>query len=215
MPKKVKKMSPRSINVNRNKGFAITAAVLVVILVVVLGILIFTGGNDSKREIVAQESEENSNGSEESATPTTATTTGLSIEQVEVPPLSINRRRNPFRPLLDQKSRIECALEEVAPITPLGGGIVTVPPELERGHSGGPATEAEVVSTIVTLEDIFEEDGKLYASITVADQLFGKVVQGETFAESYKLLVLSRESGATILFGDERFTFFVGQSIYW
>ena len=216
MPRKVKKMSPKVIDVNRNKGFAIIAAVLVGILVVVLGTLIFTGGkgNDGKKGISAQESEGDSTGSEEGET--TTTTTGISIEQVDVPPLSINRRRNPFKPLLDKKRTIACEIEEAAPVEPLGGGIVTVPPELERGRTGPAETgEPEVVSTIVTLEDIYEDDGKLYASIRVADQLFAKVVEGETFAENYKLLVLDRVSGATVLFGDERFSFFVGQSIYW
>ena len=217
MTRKVKKMSPKAIDVNRNKGFAITAAVLVGILVVVLGTLIFTGdkGNDGKKGISAQESEGDSTGSEEGET--TTTTTGISIEQVEVPPLSINRRRNPFKPLIDKKRTISCTIEESAPVQPLGGGIVTVPPELERGRTGDPAEtgETEVVSTIVTLEDIYEEDGKLFASIRVADQLFGKLVEGDTFAENYKLLVLDRVSGATVLFGDERFSFFVGQSIYW
>ena len=217
MPRKVKKMSPKSIEASRNRGLAITAAILVAILVVVLGITVFTGGkdNDVKSRIVAQESEDATPAAEEGAE--TTTTEGITIEQVDVPPLSINRRRNPFKPLIDKKSTISCEIGELAPIQPLGGGLVTVPPELERGRTGGPAEtgEPELVSTIITLEDIYEEDGKLYASIRVADQQFSKVVEGETFAENYKLLVLDRVSGATVLFGDERFSFSVGQSIYW
>lgn len=209
MPNKVKKMSPRAIDSNRNKGFAITAAVLVAILVVVLGILVLTGGkgNDGKMGIVAQESEKKE---EDTTTPTTT----LTLDQVEVPPLSINRRRNPFKPLTDQKSSISCEIEAAAPVEPLGGGVVTVPPELERGRSGDPAV-TEIVSTIVTLENVYDEDGKLFARVRVADQLFEKVAVGDSFALYYKLLALGRESGATLLYGDERFTFFVGQSIYW
>lgn len=216
MTREVKKMSPKSIEASRNRGLAITAAILVAILVVVLGITVFTGGkdNNSKSRIVAQESEATP-AAEEGAE--TVTTEGLTIEEVQVPPLSINRRRNPFKPLIDKKSTITCELGESPPVQPLGGGLVTVPPELERGRTGDPAEtgEPEVVSTIITLEDIYEEDGKLYASIRVADQLFSKVVEGETFAENYKLLVIDRVSGATVLFGDERFSFSVGQSIYW
>jgi len=216
MTGKVKKMRPRAIEENRGKWSAITAGVLAILLVVILGVLIFTGGGgDGNRGIVAQESEEATPAAEEGTE--TTTTEGLTIEQVEVPPLSINRRRNPFRPLICWKQTWACDIEEAAPVEPLGGGLVTVPPELERGRTGDPAEtgEPEVVSTIITLEDIYEEDGKLYASIRVADQLFSKVVEGETFAENYKLLVLDRASGATVLFGDERFSFYVGQSIYW
>lgn len=215
MTGKVKKMRPREIEESRGKWLAITAGVLAILLVVVLGVLIFTGsGGDGDRGIVAQESEEATPAAEEGAE--TTTTEGLTIEQVEVPPLSINRRRNPFRPLISMKQTISCEITESSPIEPLGGGLVTVPPELERGRTGPAETgEPEVVSTIITLEDIYEEDSKLYASIRVADQLFSKVVEGETFAENYKLLVLDPASGATVLFGDERFSFYVGQSIYW
>jgi len=216
MTGKVKKMRPRAIEENRGKWLGITAGVLAILLVVILGVLVFTGGGgDGNRGIVAQESEEATPATEEGVE--VESTEGLTIEQVEISPLSINRRRNPFKPLICWKQSWACSIEEAAPVEPLGGGLVTVPPELERGRTGGPAEagEPEVVSTIITLEDIYEEDGKLYASITVADQLFGKVVEGETFAENYKLLVLDRASGATVLFGDERFSFYVGQSIYW
>lgn len=213
MPDRVKKMSPRSIEGSGRKGLAVTVTVLVVVLAVVLGVLLVKGtGNDQNRKgIVAQEDGTDSGTTGTDSSAPAATT--LSIDEVEVPPLSVYRRRNPFKPLKDEKRAISCDAPE-GPVEPLGGGVVIVPPELERGTSSATAG-AEVVSTVVTLEDIFDEDGQLYARIRVADQLFEKVATGDTFAENYKLLALGRESGATLLYGDERFTFFVGQSIYW
>jgi len=38
---------------------------------------------------------------------------------------------------------------------------------------------------------------------------------GDIFGDNYKLLAIGRDASATILYGDERFTIFVGQSIYW
>jgi len=224
MAGKVKKMSPKVIGGSRNRWLAATAGVLAVLLIIIIGALMLTGerGGEADRGTRAQETQEAAPGATPAAEEGTATTTteGLTIEQVEVPPLSINRRRNPFRPLICWKQTWACNIDEAAVTTgevpAAGSGLVTVPPELQRGRqASGETGEPEVLSTVITLENIYEEDGKQYASIRVADQLFPKVVEGETFAENYKLLVLDRASGATVLFGDERFTFSVGQSIYW
>lgn len=220
MGKTMKKMNPRKIGKNRKRSLLITVISLVVVLAVVMGVLLFTLGErkGGEAQISAQETDETTDGNtQEGATQEGAqegqesATTSLSIEDVTVPVIFINRRRNPFKPLVDMKSEIACSEQAPAPVQP-AGGVVTLPPELDNTSQGSSPT---VVSTVVTLENVFEENGELFARIVVGDQLFEKVAVGETFASYFKLLSLGEESGATLLYGDERFSFYQGQSIYW
>lgn len=203
MAQRVRKMKPKKVEGERTRAMLITVVALLVVLAVVMGIAVIKGGgSDVERGIVAQE---------DTAPSDSAPDNGLVITDVEVPGLSVYRRRNPFKPLIDLKSTIEC-VEEEAPITPLGGGVIQVPPEL---NPGVPESSPEIVATMVSLEEIREEGGTLFARVRVGDQLFEKVAVGDTFAENYRLLALGRETGATVLYGDERFSLFLGQSIYW
>ncbi|MBN2169350.1 MAG: hypothetical protein JW738_08905, partial [Actinobacteria bacterium] len=67
----------------------------------------------------------------------------------------------------------------------------------------------------VRLEGVIEEDGTRFAQIRVMDQYFDKVAEGEVFGEYYKLVDITPNDIATILFGDEKFSIGVGQSMYW
>jgi hypothetical protein len=89
--------------------------------------------------------------------------------------------------------------------------VVTVPPELANQTNAA----GQVLSRSVTLNSITKRDGQMLASITIAGQAFDNIAAGQTFGNNFKLLSLDNNSGATILYGDERFTFAVGQSRYW
>ena len=97
MAEKMKKMSPKRLGGNRKKGFIIAIVSLAVVLIVLTGVLLFTlgeqKGNDSG--VVAQESEESTDGAAEEGTDSgettegqtqeTTATSGMSIEDVQVP----------------------------------------------------------------------------------------------------------------------------------
>jgi hypothetical protein len=72
-----------------------------------------------------------------------------------------------------------------------------------------------VLATQVTLEGVSVQSGKASARISVGDQVFDNLSLGDVFDNSYKLLEINKDGSATILYGDERFTVQVGQSIYW
>jgi hypothetical protein len=209
----IRKMKPRKMGDSRNQSFALAAVVAVACLALTLGILFIIGsgkGKNDSRGIAAQTS-----GTVQPAGTSSAAQSALTIEQVEVPPLSIYHRRNPFKPLVN----MEQAAAETTPTTSATSttgagstGLVTIPPQLVQL---GRETPGEVVSRAVTLEGVFEQEGKRFARIWVADRLFEKVAVGDTFGDNYKLLDIGRDASATILYGDERFTVFVGQSIYW
>ena len=86
---------------------------------------------------------------------------------------------------------------------------------MPEGLVSGGNTAGEVISREITLEGVFEENGNLYARLRVADKVFDRLAAGDTFAGNFKLLALGKDSGATILYGDERLTVYTGQSIYW
>lgn len=213
MSERIKKMKPRKAGrPQSDRRLAIGAVVAVTCVALALGIVFFTGSSEKQRKgkgIVAQTSAPTSGPQPTGSTPATPQTT-LTIEQVEVPPLSIYRRRNPFKPLVNMNPPVTVAT------TPTGTGasgppVVMVPPQLQTPGS----TDGDVVSRAITLEGVFEGEGKMFARIRVADRLFEKVGVGDTFADNYKLLAIGKDPSATILYGDERFTVFVGQSIYW
>ncbi|HEX9712549.1 MAG TPA: hypothetical protein VGB52_08380 [Actinomycetota bacterium] len=63
----------------------------------------------------------------------------------------------------------------------------------------------------VVLLDIFTSDGERRATVQVDGQEF-TVVEGETFADNFRLLDLAQDCG-TFVFGDERFTLCIGQEV--
>jgi len=210
----VRKMRPKKVDDGQDQTIALVAVVAVACLALALSIIFIIGsgkGQKAGRRITAQTS-----GTAQPAVTSSAAQTTLTIEQVEVPPLSIYHRRNPFKPLLDMETEaaVTTSTETTTPTTPGAGasGVVTIPPQLVQL---GREVPGEVVSRAITLEGVFRQEGKRFARIWVADKLFEKVAAGDTFGDNYKLLAIGRDASATILYGDERFTVFVGQSIYW
>lgn len=209
MPQQFRKMKPKKASgeESRSLKFAWIVGAVGLSILLVAGIAIATGGTGSKKKsdkrIMAQG---------ETTTPSTTPATGsvptttLTIEDVAVPPLSIYRRRNPFEPLVN----LEGEPSGVTTLPEGGSRVVSVPPELRSGSRQTPAT----VSVAITLDGINKQGDKVFARLRVGDQVYDNVPVGGTFAEHYKLLSVSGEASATILFGDERFTIFTGQSIY-
>lgn len=64
---------------------------------------------------------------------------------------------------------------------------------------------------VVALVDIFTVDGERFATVTVDGESF-TVAEGETFADEFRLLNLTRRCG-DFVHGDERFTLCVGQEV--
>jgi hypothetical protein len=210
MSQKIKKMKPKKQGDDNNKSVKLAWAVGAIGLCILLvaGIIIATSGGSGKKNknITAQESTPAGSTPSTGSTPTTSKVT---LEQVQVPPLSIYRRRNPFEPLVN----MDAASQGSSP-TGVGAGVdsrvVRVPEQLRGGTNPPP----EVLSQAVTLDGIAKQNGKPLARIRVGDQLFENIAAGQTFGDHYKLLSIGDDSSATILFGDERFTVFTGQSIY-
>jgi hypothetical protein len=205
MPRTVKKMKPKRTLDRSEHRLRIIATVSVLCLVFIIGIVLLTGsGKGRKGAITAQTGQ--------SASSQPSTSSSVNIESVQVPPLSVYRRRNIFKPLVSMESTQATSATGTAPTTGgAGAGVITLPPELDATGQGA----GSVVSTAITLEGIFEQGGKLFARIRVGDNLFDKVAVGEVFGGNYKLLSIGKDSSATILYGDERFTIYAGQSLYW
>ncbi len=209
MPQEIRKMKPKRSVDSAEHRLRTIAIVMVLCLFLVIGILLATSsGKGNKGAITAQTT------TSQASQPAASTTT---IESVLVPPLSIYRRRNIFKPLVDMNAGQTQATTTGGGVT--GGGatgaaaaVITLPPELD---ASGMAV-GSVVSTALTLDGVFSEGDKLYARIRIGDQLFDKVAVGDVFGSNYKLLALGKDdSSATVLYGDERFTIFTGQSLYW
>jgi hypothetical protein len=202
MAQQVKKMRPKRVDEKNSNSVKIAWVIGAVGLCVLLvaGIAVATGGRSNKGPAIEAQS------SPTSTTPTGSTPAAskVTIDQVATPPLSIYRARNPFAPLVNQQQ----------PSTTTGAGVevpvVTVPPELRTGSNGVP----ETASTAITLESVTKQGDQSVARITVGDQTFDGVAVGQTFGDHYQLLAVGGDSSATILFGDERFTIYTGQSIY-
>lgn len=216
MADKMKKMKPKRANDaadSRSARFAWLVGAAGLCLILVAGIAIATGGRDrSAPSIRAQEGEAPAEGATPAATPETGTAPAASkssIEDVEVPPLTIYRRRNPFAPLVNMQPVAPPGT--TAPAAGTGGvSAITVPPELRNGSNPMP----ETTSYAVTLDSVRKQDNRSVARIRVGDEVFDNLAAGQTFAGYYKLLSIGNDSSATILFGDARFTIFTGQSIY-
>ncbi len=198
-------MKPRKNVEGEERRLALVAGALVVCLALVLMVfLLVTGGKSSKpmKSATAQTSPAGSTAPSGSSAPTTVPK--VDITQVEVPPLSIYRRRNPFEPLVFVIHAVTTPTAGTA-----GAGVIRVPDDIEWGADAG-----KVVSTALTLEGITKQGGQAFARIRVGDQVFDAVAVGDVFASNYKLLSIGSDS-VTILYGDERVTIFAGQSIYW
>jgi hypothetical protein len=202
MADRIKKMKPRRTGDTYSVRTLVVAGCIAVICVtLVLGIVFAVGGSSGKQGKGIEAQTAPGTSSTTPAGTTVAPSGQTDASQVEAPPLSIYRRRNPFKPLVNME----------ASSTGTGAGVVTVPPGLD----GGASNVGDVVSRSITLEGTSEQDGRLFARIRVGDQLYDRVAVGDTFGDSYKLLSMGKDSNATILYGDERFTVYVGQSIYW
>lgn len=210
MPQKIRKMKPKRQGDAKQSSVKLAWMVGAIGLCILLvaGIIIATGGNGKKqKKITAQE--ETTPATPQTSTP--AATTTLTLEQVQVPPISIYRRRNPFEPLVNMDSMSVGSSPGSAGVgTSTGSRVVRVPEQLRSGANPPP----EVLSRAITLDGIARQDGKPLAKIRVGEQLFDNIAVGQTFGEHYKLLSVGDDTSATILFGDERFTIFTGQSIY-
>ncbi len=202
MSPEVRKMKPRKAIDAREHRLRSIAVVMTLSLVLVVGIVLAIGSNRSKKSGTTAQTSAPASQPASSAPAASAS----AIESVQVPPLSVYRRRNIFRPLV--------AVQETTTTGTPGagaGGVITLPPELDpTGRQVG-----SVVATALSLEGVFEQNGKLLARIRIGDALFEKVAVGEVFGGNYKLLSLGKDSSATVLYGDERFTIFAGQSLYW
>jgi hypothetical protein len=187
------------------------AIVMVACLVLAVGILLATSPGGSRGPgITAQSSEP----TDAESAPASQPVQTQKLEEVQAPPLSIYRRRNIFKPLVSIEGAQETGQTTTTTTGTAGAAApsyITLPPELDPGG----ASAGTVLSTAITLEGVFEQEGKLFARIRVGDALFEKVAVGEVFGGNYKLLALGRDSSAEVLYGDERFTIFTGQSLYW
>lgn len=104
------------------------------------------------------------------------------------------------------------AFEGRDPFQPL---VVPAGPEGEEspppGDTSEPVGDEDGETRRVRLLDVFEDDGDLLATVEVGGDQF-TVAEGETFAESFRLLDLTEECGQFV-FGDERFTLCIGQEV--
>jgi len=202
MQYEAKKMKPRRATDTVENRLRTVSIVMVLCLLMLIGILVAVStGKGKKSGLTAQTSTQGT--TSQPSTPT------ASVESIKVPPLTIYRRRNIFRPLVD----MEAGQSQATTGGGTAGGaaaVITLPPELDATGSAA----GSVVSTAVTLESVSQEGDSSMARIRVGDQLYDKVAIGDVFGNNYKLLAIGNDSSATILFGDERFTIFAGQSLY-
>jgi len=207
MAEKIRKMRPkkqeRDPAANSRKIAWLVAAVGLCALLVA-GIVIATSGSGNKkgRDIQAQV------GAATTPSGTTPSSAKVDIQQVEVPPISIFRARNPFEPLVNLDPVDTTPV--TAPTGASGSRVVVVPQQLRVGQNPAP----EVLSRAVTLDGIAKSGGNETINVRVGNNAFNNIAIGQTFGENYKLLNVDSDSSATILYGDERFTLFTGQSIY-
>ena len=218
MASRVKKMGPRRIadsgSSHRKRTFVlIGCGVLIACVTLAVGLALATGGGGGKaRNIAAQTAAQTTTAQTQATTPTTGAQPPA-VDQIEVPALSIYRRRNPFKPLVDMVGTNTTTGTSTPTTTGTGpgSGVVTVPSGLVSGGN----TAGSVISREITLDGVVTEGGIQYARLRVADQLYDRIAVGDTFGDNFKLLSIGAGSSATILFGDERMTVYTGQSIYW
>lgn len=223
MSSRMKKMRPKgSWNIDERK-LAVIAMVMVISVALALGVVFFARGSSSEGKDSTMRAQ--AEGTTPAATSSAASTIPT-VEELEVPAISIYRERNIFEPLIDMANELGVSYEQTTEGTGVaasqGGTPVptatpsnlpsyrTIPPPLDPDGSRG-----QVTSVVVVLEGVFEQDGIKFAQIRIGDQLYGKIAVGEIFGGCYKLVNINPGEVATILYGDEKITLGVGQSIYW
>ncbi len=205
-----KRMKPKKIEDDRSRKYSVLIASGIICVALIVGIVIASAsgsGKKGKGALKAQTETRLQTSGGLTETGSTAQTVSP-LEQVLVPPLSIYRRRNPFKPLVNMEQ----------PQTPqetgtgqAGSGYVTVPPEISNQTN----QPGEVLSRAITLDAVYEEEGRLYARIRVADQVYDRVGVGDRFGDYFKVLTLGSDGSATLLYGDERMTLYTGQTVNW
>lgn len=180
--------------------------VLLCSLVLLIGILIVVNtGEDSGKEMLAQADPGTTEAN--AAKQAADNASNSDIESVKVPPLDVYRRRNVFRPLVDMNAG------QVATDLSAGAGpvaFITVPEELSSPSAAG----GSIVAVSAVLNKVSTNAERSIASITIGDQLYDDIAVGDRFGGSYKLVSVSCDSTATILFGDERITLITGQPVF-
>lgn len=204
-----KRMKPKRIDDEGSRKFPVLITSVVICVALIVGIAIAFGSGGSRRgkgALKAQTETQVQMGGQTQAGSTAQTVSPL--EQVLVPPLSIYRRRNPFKPLVNME-----AVETAQPTGTgqAGSGYVTVPPQISNQTN----QPGEVLSRTITLDAVYEEEGRLYARIRVADQVYERVGVGDRFGDHFKVLTLGSDGSATVLYGDERITLYTGQTVNW
>lgn len=106
--------------------------------------------------------------------------------------------KDPFEPLVD------------AGATPGPGNGNGGPSPTPTATSTTP-TDGDGETVVVSLDDIFTEDGTRFATVSVDGDQF-TVAEGDTFADNFRVLDLTSNCG-TFVFGDERFTLCLGQEV--
>ncbi|MBN1288886.1 MAG: hypothetical protein JXA49_04535 [Actinobacteria bacterium] len=213
MSGKTRKMRPKGSWKIDDRKMAVLAMVMVTSVALVLGIVFFARGGDSKGKdagtLAQAEGEKPAAAPAEESTPT--------IESLTVPPLSLYHERNIFRPLIDMvgsggggSTESSGGAADQAVESKAGGTVLAANPNINPsgGSDGMPSAE-------ITIEGVVEEDGTRFLQVRVVDQFYDKVAEGEIFGDYYKLLDINPNEISTILFGDEKFSIGVGQSIYW
>jgi hypothetical protein len=205
MPREAKKLKPRKAQDSTEHRLRSVAIIMALCLALLIGIIAIVGpGRGRKGGTTAQTSQP--------AASTTPAQKAATLESVLVPPISIYRRRNIFQPQVDQDNLT--AATTAASSTGVAGGGAPTRINTPAGLKAASAAPETTAPDAVTLEGVFEQDGKLYGRIRVGDTLFEKVAVGDVFGDHYRLLALGKDSSASILYGDERFTVFAGQSLH-
>lgn len=164
--------------------------VLIIVAVIALLFMVLMGGGDDGTETPR-------------AVPRPTFTPSASPEPTEddLPPETSDDLggRDPFQPLVSAEDVSEPGVTPTSTPTGTIGG---------RDTDGDGAPEEP---RRVGLLDVFSEDGERMATVDVDGDQY-TVREGETFADSFRLLDLTRDCG-TFVFGDERFTLCIGQEV--
>jgi hypothetical protein len=114
--------------------------------------------------------------------------------------------RDPFEPLVSPDSGGEAA--DTGATVDTGGGVIT---NSDGNGAGDVSAGSTVGGHTVSVVDVFSARGSRRAQVEVDGTVY-KVNEGETFADSFKLLSASGQC-ANMLFGDDQFTLCVGEQI--
>ena len=172
---------------------------IVALLAVAFVLLVNTGGDDDLSDIPAPGPRPTATATPDEPAPTTPPITDDQFEG-----------RDPFQPLVvagpdDGGGNGDGGTGNGDGGTGNGDGTPgPTPTSTARPSDGGDSRR-------VTLLDIFTAGGERRATVQVDGEEF-TVVEGETFADNFRLLELTQDCG-TFVFGDERFTLCIGQEV--